>query len=100
MENQNNLENSVAPLDKIDAAEKFKNEIQDISIQKLHGVMNKLKFICHEVDPYDAHDISSESKLILDEFGLNDYLENPFSFTNILLKIMDFAEAELNKRLH
>ncbi len=100
MENQDNLEQQVLPANNADVVESFKIEITQASQRKLELINKKLKFICDDIDPYNCEVIGPESENILKEFYLKESLENPFHFTNIMLRLMDLAETELKKRMH
>ena len=100
MENQSKIVEPMRPTQTVSIVDNFIFEIDGASLSKLKGITNKLKFICNDIDPYNAKNIGPESTQILEEFLLTETLCNPFTYTNNLLRIMDLAENELNKRLH
>lgn len=51
----------------------------------------RLQFLAQNLDPF-AGDISPECQQILDLYGLEDSLMNPFGFTNTLLQMLDLLE--------
>jgi len=55
------------------------------------GLYDKLKYICLNVDPYSQKPPSPQAQIYLKEVGL-DQIQDPFQFTNILLKKMEAAE--------
>lgn len=48
-----------------------------------------------EFDPYQAEEASQTVANILEEFSLNEYISNPFDFTNIVLRLLDIAEEKV-----
>ncbi len=81
-------------------AQSFENEIKDYDITGLKLVMQKLNFLSFEVDPYDISQLKTEEKNILEEFKLSQFMENPFDYTNIILRMIDLVENEINKNYH
>lgn len=80
--------------------ENFKVDIAKKSIAGLKVLSKKLNFLCLELDPYNNLDLSTEEENILAEFGIREFLNNPFEFTNIVLQLMDQVETEIKKRAH
>lgn len=76
----------------------FKNEIKKLSLKSLNLVQTKLNFLCHNYDPYDNLNITNEIENIINEYGLKEYTQNPFMFTNFLLQLLDHLEQEIKFR--
>lgn len=76
----------------------FKNEIEESNQKKLKLVAMKLNYLCLSFDPYKTDDISIEETNILNEFNLNEFLSNPFDFTNHVLRLLDIVETEIKRR--
>lgn len=76
----------------------FKNEIESLDISAQKMILKKLNFLSFQIDPYDTDILSSEEKNIISEFRLANFMDNPFEFTNILLKMIDITEIEINKK--
>jgi len=62
-------------------------------------IMKKLKFLGLNFDPFGA-EISSECSLLMEDVGLNQFLNNPYQLTNILLRLLDITEERLNNLKH
>jgi len=100
MEKQFISQNVLRPENSSDIVDKFTNEILVASATRLVHISDQLKFICDEIDPYHCEQIPDEARKILAEYNLEDTLDNPFYFTNVILRFLDIAETELKKRLH
>lgn len=77
--------------------------IQDFSKLGLRTLKNhhtKLNYLCINFDPYDSMEMSSEIENIITEFKLNEFLSNPFEFTNVVLQILDKLDNEIKARKH
>ncbi len=100
MEKHSNLNKIQNLSERNELVENFKNEIAKLSVKSLNNQIKKLNFLCLELDPYNAIDLSQEEENILNEFSLKSFLSNPFDFTNIILQLLDSAETELKTRSH
>jgi hypothetical protein len=76
----------------------FKNEIKKLGLKSLDLIQTKLNYLCHNYDPYDNLDIPNEVENIINEYGLKEYTQNPFMFTNYLLQLLDNLEQEIKSR--
>lgn len=99
MDKQSNLKENLLPENKAQLIENFKNEVLSCSVDDLKKLQMKLNYLCMEIDPYNCLDLSVEEENILNDFSLKFFLENPFDFTNIILKMLDLIETEIKKRL-
>ena len=70
----------------------FKNEIQKLSHQELIKLKADVEKLCLEFDPYSPSDRSDFSQHLIDDLGLENCLDNPFTFTNAILQILDDIE--------
>ncbi|MEX0798246.1 MAG: hypothetical protein WD025_02310 [Bacteriovoracaceae bacterium] len=84
----------------LELLEKFKARISKYGRKELDLVNKKLNFLCLEFDPYNDLERSQEEQNIIDEYELNDSLNNPFNFTNIILQMLDALETEIKSRSH
>lgn len=78
---------------------RFDKYIIKLGRKELDIVIKKLNFLCLNFDPYDQEP-SIEVENILNEFELNDYLTNPFEFTNIVLQMLDKTDNLKKSRVH
>lgn len=74
------------------------NDFSKMSLADLEKVQMKLNYLCINYDPYENLELSNELENIINEFELNDFLGNPFEFTNIVLQILDKLENEIKTR--
>lgn len=95
---QGNLEQSNEQSLVRDRALEFENEIGSLDLSAQKMILKKLNFLSFQIDPYDIDNLSIEEKNIIGEFKLATFLDNPFEFTNILLKMIDLTEVEINKK--
>lgn len=80
--------------------ENFKTELATLSIDELSLKAKKLNYLLNELNPFEQENIPSELAHILEEFSMASLIENPYSFTNIALQMLDSAEAETKKRMN
>ena len=76
------------------------SDFSNYNLQELKLAHTKLNFLCINFDPYAADEKSNEVENILNEFKLNDFIANPFEFTNIVLQILDKLDNEIKNRKH
>jgi hypothetical protein len=100
MDKQNISGNEFSPENQEEVVNFFTNELSLLSKKSIENIQKKLNFLCLELDPYNALELSTEEENILKEFQLKDYLSNPFEFTNIVLQLLNMTELELKKRLN
>lgn len=79
--------------------ESFKSSLRETSVADLRDLQERLNLICMEFDPF-VPVISDEILPMLAEFNLIELTNNPFKFTNTLLRILSILEVEINSRLH
>jgi hypothetical protein len=65
-------------------------------IAEVELVMKKLKYLGLNYDPFGP-ETSSECRQVMDNLGLTQHLANPYLATNILLRLLDKTEEQLNK---
>lgn len=58
-------------------------------------IMTKLKYLGIHFDPFNP-DVTSECQQIMDNLKLTDHLKNPYLATNILLRLLDKTEEQVN----
>jgi hypothetical protein len=73
-----------------------KNLAQMTELTAVDLLMKKLKYLGLNFDPFDPN-VSSECQEVMDNLGLTDHLKNPYLATNILLRLLDKTEEQLNK---
>jgi hypothetical protein len=100
MDKQSIPVNKISPENHEEVVSFFTNELSRASSKSIGLIQKKLNFLCLELDPYNALDLSNEEENILNEFHLKDFLTNPFEFTNIVLQLLNITELELKKRLN
>ena len=77
----------------------FKINIQKLTKKELDLLEKKANYLCLNFDPYDMN-MSDEIKEIIKEFELEQACQNPFTFTNTVLQILDLIENEKKRRVH
>lgn len=65
----------------------------------LRRIEEELKDICLGFDPYNKDENYKEYRVLIERYGLEKQVENPFLFTNRLLKMMDRIEQALKIQL-
>lgn len=79
---------------------RLESEISDLkSLEEAEQLFKKLKFLGLHFDPF-ASEISMECKQIMNQLGLDLYLENPYLVTNLLLRLLDKVEEKINFLKH
>ncbi|MGE3611131.1 MAG: hypothetical protein AB7I27_16185 [Bacteriovoracaceae bacterium] len=78
----------------LESFEKTLKSMDDISEVEL--LMKKLQFLGLNYDPFNS-DISQECGQIMDNLGIREHLLNPYQATNILLRLLDKTEEQINK---
>ncbi len=68
------------------------------SVEKLQEYKAKLDFICQNYDPFNQKEDLEVEKLI-QELQLQDFLNDPFEFTNHLLQLLDKTQSQIKRRL-
>ncbi|MBA2405694.1 MAG: hypothetical protein H0V66_13035 [Bdellovibrionales bacterium] len=58
-------------------------------------IMTKLKYLGHHFDPFNP-EVTSECQQIMDNLKLTEHLKNPYLATNILLRLLDKTEEQVN----
>ncbi len=64
-------------------------------ISELNLIMKKLQFLGLNFDPFDQN-VTTECREIIEQLKLTDHLSNPYEATNILLRLLDKTEEQLN----
>ena len=65
------------------------------SLTEAELLFKKLKFLGLHFDPFSS-EVSSECQQIMNQLGLDLYLENPYLVTNLLLRLLDKVEEKIN----
>ncbi len=99
MKKQDILEQNHHPDNKDSHSLFFKSELKNMSLHQLKNTHKELNYLCLELDPYNLDFISIELENILNKFQLTSTLSNPFTFTNIILQMLNQVEEELNTRI-
>jgi hypothetical protein len=79
--------------DFLNSFEKSLLEMKDLT--EVEKLMNKLQFLGLNFDPFQGI-VGNESEQILDQLGLKEHLRDPYSATNIILRLLDKTEERLN----
>lgn len=66
---------------------------------KVDILMKKLQFIGINFDPF-MPEIGDECEQIMENLGLTPHMKNPYTATNILLRLLDKTEERLNNLKH
>lgn len=65
-------------------------------VEEAELLMKKLQFLGLNFDPFSPEN-SSECRQVMDNLGLTEHLKNPYLATNMLLRLLDKTEEQLNK---
>ena len=65
------------------------------NLQDVELLMKKLKFLGLNYDPFNQ-EIPSECREVMESLNLPLNLENPYQATNILLRLLDKTEEQIN----
>lgn len=98
MENLFNKHKSLQQKSLPDFVQNFKNEVDNLNLPTIELVKKKLNFLCLEFDPYNLNDEDQTLTTLIEEFELRDFLENPFTFTNIVLQLLDIVEEAIKTK--
>lgn len=66
------------------------------SVPEVETLMKKLQFLGINYDPFQE-EVSGECRQVMENLGLTRHLQNPYQATNILLRLLDKTEEQLNK---
>lgn len=73
-----------------------KNLGQMMEFSAVEILMKKLQFLGTNFNPFETS-VPEECQQIMDNLGLTIHLQNPYLATNILLRLLDKTEEQLNK---
>ena len=90
---------SVASRDRQDHLHQFEEQINKLGKKSLDLLVKKLNYLCLDFDPY-ALEMSTEAQNIINEFQLDQFIYNPFEFTNVVLQMLDKTENLIKSREH
>ena len=74
----------------------FKQHLKNASLTEIELIDKKLKFLGLNFDPF-TEEASQECQLIMDNLGLTLHLKNPYQSTNLLLRLLDIVEEQINQ---
>lgn len=78
----------------------FENKMSAMqNISEIELIYKKLKYLGLNLDPFSS-EVPTECQQIMDSLGLSLHMKNPYLATNILLRLLDKAEEQLNKLKH
>lgn len=69
------------------------------SMDELVNITEQLNTLCLEFNPYTST-VDSDVLKIIKELKLESFLDNPFTFTNVLLQLLDKTEHLLKTKNH
>jgi hypothetical protein len=75
----------------------FSDKILTLELKELKILKSRLDELCLDFDPFNPI-LNDDTQELLKIFKLQSVVENPFTFTNILLKSLDFLENEIKRR--
>lgn len=75
---------------------RFESQIFGLTGSEAQMLYQKLKYLGLNFDPF-AQEVTSECKQVMDGLGLTEHLQNPYLATNILLRLLDKTEEQINK---
>lgn len=65
------------------------------NVEEVELLMKKLQFLGLNFDPFQG-ETSSECIQIMEQLGCAHHMKNPYLATNILLRLLDKTEEQLN----
>lgn len=77
----------------IELVKELTESLEKSSVKDLNLTLKKLNYLCLHFDPFDFLNRDNESENILKEFDLEQFSNNPFDFTKIILKLIDTIET-------
>jgi hypothetical protein len=72
-------------------------DLSTCSLDELKLIQSKMNFLCEAYDPFTSTE-DAEVKAVIEQLNLQNLLDNPFSFTNKLLQLLDQLDNELRLR--
>lgn len=80
----------------------FFSEKEQMAFNDTALSLKKLSYLASNFDPFLSVDEQRSENLlaIMEEFGLDQYLNDPFVLTNHLLKLIDLLEQDLKITKH
>lgn len=79
-----------------DFLQSFEQKLQEMqSLPEVETLMKKLQFLGLNFDPFQE-EVPSECRQVMENLGLTPHLQNPYQATNILLRLLDKTEEQLN----
>lgn len=76
-----------------------RSEFSDLELASLRRVEEEIKDLCLDFDPYQPEVNKKNYLHLIKRYQLESFLDNPFLFTNRLLKLMDKVEQALKSKL-
>lgn len=77
----------------------FETQVLALSDDELTDLAEKLNKLGIQFDPFSGK-LTKEDQELISSLQLELFLDDPFQFTNIVLKRLDEIETELKKRNH
>lgn len=82
-----------------DLINRFEQHINQLGKKELDLVIKKLNFVCLNFDPYEQEPTTEVENIMID-YELNEFMTNPFDFTNIVLQMLDKTDNLKKSREH
>jgi len=100
MQNELNNQNHRQESSHLDHVKEQIDLLENASFKELNFKVKKLNFLCLNFDPFDFDTKEQEVKNILNEFKLEQYSNDPYLFTKVVLQLIDATENILNRRVN
>ncbi len=72
-------------------------DFSNLNKDDLEILEKKFSYLALNFDPYQSSSQDEIVNQLLEEFQLNEYTDNPFTFTNKLLKLLDETQTKLKQ---
>lgn len=76
----------------------FDNELKSKETSQLKLIKSDLEAICDGFDPFNPHDCPDAIAKLIKKHHLNVFQDDPFTFTNHLLRLLTATEAVLKQK--
>jgi hypothetical protein len=74
--------------------ENFGYDLENMLLSELEVLIKDLNYLCLEFDPFNPQ-FTEKTKRLIQRFNLEDALENPFTFSNSILRVLDRVENRI-----
>lgn len=74
------------------------SDFSNLEISLLNSIEKEIKDLCFDFDPYHPEIGLKKNLFLIKRYQLDTFLDNPFLFTNRLLRLMDKVEQAIKTK--